>query len=429
MTDGYVGNDLEIIGMIKKLRNTSRWFSFGTGNSVNRMLIDGIAQEGGGEADYVLLNSSAETVGKKFYDHISTPVLTDVKVDFGDLNVKEVFPKEVGDVWAERPLYFKGRYDHGGRGTVTLSGYAGGKPYKQTLNVNLPDQCSGNEALASIWARAKVDRLMREDYQGAQSGQMKKELKEEITNTALKYHIMSQFTSFVAVDESVQTDKSGKTIVVPVELPEGVSREMTTTDGASLSRTMYRHKAAGGSFASYGSSRRAIMTYGSSPTPQELSATVGAPQSSFRPGTAGGGSASAQAYSGGGIGGAANAVDALKSVKANLAQPAVNLPSAGDKNSNEEKSVKKSRKKLSEDLTNFLTTNKNDNAEIKILLDMQFIDVKTLAKLSRAGLKVDLIDSTTKKIIGTIKVKNVRTLTELTAVLKISFAKPAGEKN
>ncbi|MBZ0187975.1 MAG: VIT and VWA domain-containing protein, partial [Candidatus Obscuribacterales bacterium] len=41
MTDGYVGNDMEVLGLIKKMRGSSRWFSFGTGHSVNRFLIDG----------------------------------------------------------------------------------------------------------------------------------------------------------------------------------------------------------------------------------------------------------------------------------------------------------------------------------------------------------------------------------------------------
>ncbi|HEY9787185.1 MAG TPA: VIT and VWA domain-containing protein, partial [Candidatus Obscuribacterales bacterium] len=108
MTDGYVGNDFEIMGMVKKLRGNSRWFPFGTGNSVNRFLIDGMAKEGGGEAEYVLLNSSGNEVGKKFYDRISSPVLTDVALDFGGLEVKEVFPHAISDVWAERPLYIKG---------------------------------------------------------------------------------------------------------------------------------------------------------------------------------------------------------------------------------------------------------------------------------------------------------------------------------
>jgi Ca-activated chloride channel family protein len=225
MTDGFVGNDMEIVGMIRKLRGTSRWFTFGTGNSVNRALIDGMALEGGGEPDYVLLNTSGAEVGKKFYQHISSPVLTDVTVDFGSLKVKDVSPREVFDVWAQRPLYFKGRYEEPGASTITLSGYAAGKPYKQTLNVVLPQSNESNSALGSIWARAQVDKLMREDLFGAQRGAMKKELQDEVTDIALKHHIMTQFTSFVAVDESSKVAPGNKTIVVPTDMADGVLRE------------------------------------------------------------------------------------------------------------------------------------------------------------------------------------------------------------
>ncbi|MDR3614591.1 MAG: VIT and VWA domain-containing protein [Candidatus Obscuribacterales bacterium] len=232
MTDGFVGNDMEIVGMIRKLRGTSRWFTFGTGNSVNRALIDGMALEGGGEPDYVLLNSSGAEVGKKFYQHISSPILTDVKVDFGSLKVKDVSPREVFDVWAQRPLYFKGRYEEAGSSTVTLTGYAAGKPYKQTLNVALPETNEKNSALGSIWARAQVDKLMREDLIGAQRGAMKKELQDEVTDIALKHHIMTQFTSFVAVDESSKVTPGNKTIVVPTDMADGVSRLETVAGNA-----------------------------------------------------------------------------------------------------------------------------------------------------------------------------------------------------
>jgi len=214
------------MGMIKKLRGKSRWFSFGTGNSVNRTLIDGMAKEGGGEAEYVLLNSSAEEVGKKFYDRISTPVLTDVEVKVDGVTTKEVYPKEVSDVWAEKPLYFKGKYIKGGQGTIVLKGFAAGKPYEQKINVRFPESDTKNRGVASMWARAKVDRLMSEDWFGAQSGQANKEIKDEITNVALDHHILTQYTSFVAVDESkVTKGDPAKTVNVEVEMPDGVSRE------------------------------------------------------------------------------------------------------------------------------------------------------------------------------------------------------------
>jgi Ca-activated chloride channel family protein len=226
MTDGYVGNDFEIIGLVKKLRGKSRWFPFGTGNSVNRFLIDNIAKTGGGEADYVYLNSKANEVGKKFYDKIASPVLTDVEIAFSGVEVKEVFPKDIADVWAEKPLYFTGRFAKPGHGNVTISGFSGGKPYKQTLAVDLPANNPANDVLGSLWARAKVDRLMAEDWFGAQAGSVNKELKEEIVRTALEHHIMTQYTSFVAVEEDRKTaDGKIEKLAVPIEMPEGVSRE------------------------------------------------------------------------------------------------------------------------------------------------------------------------------------------------------------
>lgn len=244
MTDGYVGNDFAILGMIRKLRGKSRWFSFGTGNSVNRMLIDGIAREGGGEADYVLLNGSGEEVGKKFYKKIAEPVLTDVKIDFGNLAVKDVYPSEMSDVWSERPLYFKGRYLKPGEGTITLTGFAAGKPYKQTLHVTFPERNPANEVLGSIWARAKVDRLMAEDWFGAQGGSVNKELKEEIIKVALDHHIMTQYTSFVAVEEkSVTKGGPPTTIPVPVEMPQGVSRKGVFGEQQMLNRLLRQAQA------------------------------------------------------------------------------------------------------------------------------------------------------------------------------------------
>jgi Ca-activated chloride channel homolog len=241
MTDGYVGNDFQIIGMIKKYRDKARWFSFGTGNSVNRFLIDNIAKEGGGEAEYVLLNTSAEEVGKKFYDRISSPVLSDLKIEFKGVETKEVFPKNLADLWAQRPLYFSGRYLQAGSGKVILSGYSGGKPYKQEMKLDFPDRQDANEVLPSIWARAKVERLMSEDWCAAQSGNLNPELKDEIIACALKYHIMSQYTSFVAVEEDRKTsgDRS-KLMTVPVETPEGVEMEQNRHFRNSASRALHR---------------------------------------------------------------------------------------------------------------------------------------------------------------------------------------------
>ncbi|MBI5572706.1 MAG: VWA domain-containing protein [Desulfomonile tiedjei] len=235
MTDGYVGNDFEIISLVQKLRGKSRWFPFGTGNSVNRFLLDQMARVGGGEVDYVLLNSSAEEVGKKFYQRIATPVLTDISLSLDGLSLEERFPEAVADLWDRKPLIFKARYTSPGKGTVTIKGFSGGKPYEQRLEVTLPDKEAANSSLGPLWARAKVDDLMGRDWMGMQRGNPKSDIKEEIVRVALEHRIMTQFTSFVAVEETVVTIGGKPTrVAVPVEMPDGVSRERIFGDAAAV---------------------------------------------------------------------------------------------------------------------------------------------------------------------------------------------------
>jgi Ca-activated chloride channel family protein len=242
MTDGYVGNDFQIIGLVKQLRGKSRWFPFGTGNSVNRFLLDNMARVGGGEVEYILLNSPGEEVGKKFYTRIAMPVLTDIRLSVEGITLEEMFPGEVSDLWDRKPLVFRARYTSPGTGKIIVKGFSGGKPYEQTLAVTLPDEEKANSALGSLWARAKVDDLMDADLIGVQRGTLKKETKEEIIRVALAHNIMTQFTSFVAVEETVVTVGGKPTrVTVPVEMPDGVSREGvfgTASDKMAMKRAL-----------------------------------------------------------------------------------------------------------------------------------------------------------------------------------------------
>jgi Ca-activated chloride channel family protein len=205
MTDGFIGNDYDIISTVKKLRGNSRWFPFGTGNNVNRTLIDGIAREGGGEPEYVLLTASGEQVAKSFYDRIASPVLTNVKLSGEGIDLTDVYPTKLSDVWEERPLYFQARYKNGGKGNLLLTGFYQGKPYTQRVPVVLPTQNAKNDSIAQIWARSRIDELMSQDWEAMQFGRgsAKPEVVGEIIQTSLAYHVMSQFTSFVAVDSAM----------------------------------------------------------------------------------------------------------------------------------------------------------------------------------------------------------------------------------
>ncbi len=226
MTDGYVGNDFEVLDVVRKTRGTSRWFPFGTGNSVNRYLIEGMARAGGGEPEIVLLADAGEAVARRFYERIASPVLTDVRVDFEGLDVVDAEPQALADVWAERPLVIHARYRRAGRGTAVLRGFREGRPYEQRLAVTLPERDEAHAAIASMWARARVDALMDEDLDAVQRGELPAERREQIVQLALAHRIMTQFTSFVAVEERVINEGGRqRTVTVPVEMPDGVRHE------------------------------------------------------------------------------------------------------------------------------------------------------------------------------------------------------------
>jgi Ca-activated chloride channel family protein len=226
MTDGYVGNDFEILSLVRELRGTSRWFPFGTGNAVNRFLLEGMARYGGGEVEYVLLNEPGEAVARKFYARIEAPVLTDVELEFRGLDVYDVHPNRVADVWDERPLVIHARYGRSGRGQVILRGYRAGKAYRQAVDVTLPRRAKEGNAIASMWARARVNHLMAQDLAGLQSGEFPGALREAIVQVALEHRLLTQFTSFVAVEDRVVNENGVlRTVPVPVEMPQGVEYE------------------------------------------------------------------------------------------------------------------------------------------------------------------------------------------------------------
>jgi len=232
-TDGYIGNDFELINEVRKNTAKSRVFTFGIGNSVNRFLIDKMAEAGRGTAEYVLLNSDGQRVAQKFYDRIRSPLLTDISIEWGGAPIVEsdIYPKVLPDLFSSQPLVVKGRYswrqniDRKGC-KIVIRGKLGGKPWEQTLDLILPREQRENDSLASIWARAKVDELMDRDLMGAQTGKPEEGIKEAIIDTALEYGLMTQYTSFVAVEPTIVTvGGKPRRIAVPVEMPEGVSYE------------------------------------------------------------------------------------------------------------------------------------------------------------------------------------------------------------
>lgn len=234
MTDGYVGNDMEIISEVQKHPN-ARVFSFGIGSSVNRFLLDKMAEAGRGEVEYVSLKDDGSAAARRFHDRIRNPLLTDIAIEWNNLPVADVYPQRIPDLFSAKPLVIKGRYTATGRGSIRLKGKMAGVDFVRDIPVEFPETMASHDVLASLWARARIDDLMNQDFDGAQSGKMRPGLKQTITQLGIEYRLMTQFTSFVAVEERVVTDRGKpRRIDVPVEVPKGVQRITTEQESVFL---------------------------------------------------------------------------------------------------------------------------------------------------------------------------------------------------
>ncbi len=201
LTDGYVTVEKEAYELIRQNLNEANFFSFGIGSSMNRFIIEGIAYVGEGEAFAVTNQVDANEMANTFKRYIEHPVLTNIELFFEGIDVYDVEPLTIPDVFAERPIIVYGKYHTPAEGNIGIVGdYANGN-ISETLSfsdyrVNAAD----NIALKYLWARKKI-KLMS-DYGIASDETDELSLEEEITQLGLKYSLITNYTSFVAVDSS-----------------------------------------------------------------------------------------------------------------------------------------------------------------------------------------------------------------------------------
>ncbi|HET7112219.1 MAG TPA: VIT and VWA domain-containing protein [Pyrinomonadaceae bacterium] len=224
MTDGFVGNDMQIIAEVRK-HNNARVFAFGIGSSVNRFLLDNMAAAGRGDVEYVGLNDDGAEAARRFHQRVRNPLLTDISIDWGDLSIADAYPKRIPDLFGAKPVVVTGRYTLPGSGTIKLKGKMAGSEFTREIPVTLPETMALHDVLAPLWARARIDSLMSEDYLGALRGDMRADLRNTVTQLGMEFRLMTQFTSFVAVEEITVADGGTlRRIDVPVDVPAGMDR-------------------------------------------------------------------------------------------------------------------------------------------------------------------------------------------------------------
>jgi Ca-activated chloride channel family protein len=205
-TVGEVDIDRIIANVGETAPPNARIFPFGVGYDVNTALLDTIAQNHRGASGYVRPEEAIDEKVSAFYAKVSTPLLSDMEVDFGQVEVEEVYPYPLPDLFAGTQLVAVGRYRNGGNTTITLRGEVNGQPQAFRYDGVRFEQEGGAEFIARLWATRKIGYLLQQVRLHGEE----KELIDEIVDLSVRYGIITPYTSFLVEETEMALREEGR---------------------------------------------------------------------------------------------------------------------------------------------------------------------------------------------------------------------------
>ncbi|MEZ4937909.1 MAG: VIT domain-containing protein [Crocinitomicaceae bacterium] len=204
LTDGLptVGekNEAKIAANVKEANKyNAHIFCFGVGNDVNSRLLDRISSENGALTEYVKPNEDIETVVSSLYSQISSPVLTDISLQFSSMKIQQDYPKPIPDLFKGGQLMLAGQYKVTGKTTLNISGKVSGKEQVFEFPVEFLDaeHSLGNEYVETFWASKRIGYLINQiDLYGRSE-----ELVNELVALSTKHGILTPYTAFLAKED------------------------------------------------------------------------------------------------------------------------------------------------------------------------------------------------------------------------------------
>jgi len=208
----------------------ARMFVFGVGADVNSILLDRLADEHNGLAEYVAPKENLEQRVSAFYTKINDPVLTDVKVDFGPVKTYDLLPRTVPDIFRGGQVLVTGRYSTPGATALTVTGTAGGKSRTWTADASFVSEDTKSDFVPNLWAARKIGYLMAEIRDKGEN----RELVDEIVRISKEFGIISPYTSFLILEDA---ERRGGTTDLPAPSPALVPKAMQDA-GRAISGNM-----------------------------------------------------------------------------------------------------------------------------------------------------------------------------------------------
>ncbi|HLA42524.1 MAG TPA: VWA domain-containing protein, partial [Aggregatilineales bacterium] len=182
-----------------------RIFSFGVGDDVDTFLLDQLVDDFGGTGTYVRQDERIDEEVSALYNKVSSPVLTDISIDFGDVMVEDMYPGEpLPDLFVGSQLIIAGRYRGDGETDITLRGKVNGESQSITYtDIEFPEHAGGESSIPRLWATRKIGALLNSIRLNGENP----ELVDSIVRLSLRYGIITPYTSFLIDENDIFTQQ------------------------------------------------------------------------------------------------------------------------------------------------------------------------------------------------------------------------------
>ena len=213
LTDGSIGNEQALFEIIQNQLGRSRLFTIGIGSAPNSHFMQRAANFGRGTHTYIGKIDEVQKRMRALFEKIENPVLKDISIDWTQTDM-EIWPQKITDLYQGEPLLITAKTKHL-LGDVKITGQVANSNWSSSLKLNGGQNRKG---VSTLWARNKIAALMKQKRDAEFES-----IKETIIETALEHHLVSKYTSLVAVDVTPvrPKDKQLDSKAIPTHLPEG----------------------------------------------------------------------------------------------------------------------------------------------------------------------------------------------------------------
>jgi Ca-activated chloride channel family protein len=208
---------------------------------VDTILLDTLAEQNHGASSYVRPGQPIDEAVSGFYAKVSTPVLSNISLDFGSVTVSDLYPNPLPDLFAGSQLVLTGRYRDSGSAAITLKGTVNGQPQSFTYADQSFREAGGNEFIPRLWATRKIGYLLNQIRLHGEN----KELIDEIVKLSVRYGIVTPYTSYLVTEADRALSAAGRDAIAADQYAQAAATPLASSGADAVDKSVAQSAIAG----------------------------------------------------------------------------------------------------------------------------------------------------------------------------------------